>query len=146
MVVVFAVVVAAGSVGLVIVGVLDGTWSVRTSIYALSAVMLAGLAAAWEERNRVAFLEGYLGHEGIDALLPADGDSRATLLAGFELDNGERAERSLHSPRAHRMSGSDDEAVAINEGDVDCEFHEERVDAATRREDERTVGGETGPA
>jgi MFS family permease len=42
---VFAVVVAAGSLGLVIVGVLDGTWTVRTSIYALSAVMLAGLAA-----------------------------------------------------------------------------------------------------
>jgi len=42
---VFAVVVAAGSLGLVIVGVLEGTWTVRTSIYALSALMLAGLAA-----------------------------------------------------------------------------------------------------
>jgi MFS family permease len=42
---VFGVIVAAGSVGLVIVGVLDGTWSTRTSIYALTALMLAGLAA-----------------------------------------------------------------------------------------------------
>jgi MFS family permease len=42
---IFGVIVAAGSVGLVIVGVLDGTWSTSTSIYVLSAVMLAGLAA-----------------------------------------------------------------------------------------------------
>ncbi len=42
---VFAVIVAAGSLGLVIVGVLEGTWTVRTSIYGLTAVMLAGLAA-----------------------------------------------------------------------------------------------------
>lgn len=42
---VFAVVVAAGSAGLVVVGVLDGTWSTRTSIYALTAVMLGGLVA-----------------------------------------------------------------------------------------------------
>lgn len=42
---VFGVVVAAGSLGLVIVGVLDGTWTTRTSIYFLVAVMLAGLAA-----------------------------------------------------------------------------------------------------
>jgi MFS family permease len=42
---VFGVVVAAGSLGLVIVGVLDGTWTIRTSIGGLTAVMLAGLAA-----------------------------------------------------------------------------------------------------
>ena len=42
---VFAVVVAAGSGGLVVVGLMDGTWSTRTAIYLLSAVMLAGLAA-----------------------------------------------------------------------------------------------------
>ena len=42
---VFAVVVAAGSLGLVIVGLLDGTWSTSASIYALTALMLAGLVA-----------------------------------------------------------------------------------------------------
>ena len=42
---IFGVVVAAGSLGLVFVGALDGTLTTRTSIYILSAVMLAGLAA-----------------------------------------------------------------------------------------------------
>ena len=42
---VFAVIVAAGSVGLVFVGVLDGTWSTATCIYGLMAVMVAGLLA-----------------------------------------------------------------------------------------------------
>jgi SHS family lactate transporter-like MFS transporter len=42
---VFGVVVAAGSLGLVVVGLLDGTWSTRGSIYALTALMLAGLWA-----------------------------------------------------------------------------------------------------
>ena len=42
---VFAVVVAAGSLGLLFVGLLDGTWSTRASIYALVAVMLAGLVS-----------------------------------------------------------------------------------------------------
>lgn len=40
---VFAVVVAAGSLGLVVVGVLDGVVSTRTAIAGLGAVMLAGL-------------------------------------------------------------------------------------------------------
>lgn len=42
---VFAVVVAAGSVGLVVVGLFDGLLSTRTTIFGLAAVMLAGLAA-----------------------------------------------------------------------------------------------------
>jgi MFS family permease len=42
---VFGMVVAAGSVGLVVVGALDGTWSTRTSVSALTVVMLAGLTA-----------------------------------------------------------------------------------------------------
>jgi hypothetical protein len=42
---VLAVIVAAGSVGLVIVGVLEGVWSTRAVIAALAVVMLAGLAA-----------------------------------------------------------------------------------------------------
>jgi MFS family permease len=42
---VFGVVVAAGSLGLVVVGLLDGTWTTRTAIFVLTAMMLAGLAA-----------------------------------------------------------------------------------------------------
>lgn len=42
---VFAVIVAAGSLGLVIVGVLDGAFTTSTIIFALAAVMVAGLAA-----------------------------------------------------------------------------------------------------
>lgn len=47
---------------------------------------LRALAAAWEQRNRRALLEGYLATEGIAALLPGDPGARDTVLAGFELD------------------------------------------------------------
>ena len=47
---------------------------------------LVDLLAAWERRNRDAFLEGYFGFEGIDALVPADPAGRAAMLAVFELD------------------------------------------------------------
>ena len=42
---IYAVGVAAGSVGLVFVGVLDGVWTTRASIGALTVATLAGLAA-----------------------------------------------------------------------------------------------------
>jgi MFS transporter, MHS family, proline/betaine transporter len=42
---VFAVVVAGGSVGLVVVGLLEGVLSTRTTIFGLAAVMLTGLVA-----------------------------------------------------------------------------------------------------
>jgi predicted MFS family arabinose efflux permease len=42
---VLAVIVAAGSIGLVVVGALEGTASTRTVLAALAVVMLAGLAA-----------------------------------------------------------------------------------------------------
>ncbi|MGE3619515.1 MAG: hypothetical protein AB7L84_03540 [Acidimicrobiia bacterium] len=47
---------------------------------------LCRLADQWEARNRAAFLDGYLGVEGIAALLPARPEDRAALLAAFELD------------------------------------------------------------
>ncbi len=47
---------------------------------------LCDLLAAWEQRNRDAFVESYLAYGGIEGLLPADPSSRATLLAAFELD------------------------------------------------------------
>ena len=60
---------------------------------------LRGLLAAWEDRNRQAFLAGYFGHAGIGALLPSDPASRATLLAAFELD---KAVYELGYELAHR--------------------------------------------
>ena len=47
---------------------------------------LLDLLAAWEERSRTAFLEGYYGHHGIAELLPSSADDRDALLAAFELD------------------------------------------------------------
>jgi maltokinase len=47
---------------------------------------LLELLAAWEERNRSAFLTAYEAHEGIDALLPKDPAARSVLLGAFELD------------------------------------------------------------
>jgi maltokinase len=43
-------------------------------------------AGAWEDRNRRAFLEGYLGYPGVDELLPGDDGSRAAVMTAFELD------------------------------------------------------------
>lgn len=60
---------------------------------------LAPLLAAWERRNRDAFMEGYLGHPGVDALLPAEPGARAALLAAFELD---KAIYELGYELAHR--------------------------------------------
>ncbi len=43
------------------------------------------LAAAWERRNRAAFLEGYSTSAGIRRILPGDAATTELLLAGFEL-------------------------------------------------------------
>ncbi|HEX4901599.1 MAG TPA: hypothetical protein VFV42_02250 [Acidimicrobiales bacterium] len=45
----------------------------------------AELVADWEERSRTRFLEGYLGTEGIDAVLPGESGTEL-LLQAFELD------------------------------------------------------------
>jgi maltokinase len=50
------------------------------------AARLAATGAAWEARNRAAFLDGYCGFEGIDALLPVRHRDRLHLLSAFELD------------------------------------------------------------
>jgi maltokinase len=46
---------------------------------------LRRLAEAWVERNRAAYLEGYLGTEGIEALLPSGEAERNVVLDAFEL-------------------------------------------------------------
>jgi maltokinase len=60
---------------------------------------LARLAEAWEDRNREAFLDGYFGTPGIDALLPEGSDARATVSLAFELD---KALYELEYERAYR--------------------------------------------
>lgn len=59
---------------------------------------LAPLGSAWDGRNRAAFVDGYLGTEGIDALLPEPAD-REAVLAAFELD---KAVYEVLYERAHR--------------------------------------------
>lgn len=60
---------------------------------------LEGLAAAWEMRNRQAFLRGYMRAAGDGAILPADPESTAVVIAAFEL---EKAVYELGYERAHR--------------------------------------------
>ena len=54
------------------------------------------LGGAWEQRNRRKFLDGYLGVDGIDALLPRDVDR---VLAAWELD---KAVYEVHYELSHR--------------------------------------------
>ncbi|MFN2606877.1 MAG: aminoglycoside phosphotransferase [Acidimicrobiales bacterium] len=58
-----------------------------------------GLAAAWEERNRQAFRDGYLDRASKGGILPADPASVEAVLRAFEL---EKAVYELRYERAHR--------------------------------------------
>ena len=60
---------------------------------------LRPLARAWEDHNRTAFLEGYLGVEGVCDLLPADPVSLDLVLRSLEL---EKAVYEVAYERAHR--------------------------------------------
>jgi maltokinase len=57
------------------------------------------LAAAWEERNREAFLRGYLRAAGPGGVLPPDPDCVGAVMAAFEL---EKAVYELGYERAYR--------------------------------------------
>jgi len=77
------------------------------SLYYASAVArterdaqeLDELAAAWEERNRGAFLRGYLRAAGSGGILPPDPDCVDAVIAAFEL---EKAVYELGYERAYR--------------------------------------------
>ena len=58
-----------------------------------------GEAAAWEERNRGAFLKGYLPTARVAGLVPHDDTSTAVVLAAFET---EKAMYELGYEQAHR--------------------------------------------
>jgi maltokinase len=60
---------------------------------------LEDLAAAWEMRNRQAFLRGYMRAAGDGGILPAEPEGMATVLAAFEL---EKAVYEVGYERAHR--------------------------------------------
>jgi maltokinase len=60
---------------------------------------LEDLAAAWEMRNRQAFLRGYMKAAGDGGILPSDPESVAAVLAAFEL---EKAVYELGYERAYR--------------------------------------------
>jgi maltokinase len=60
---------------------------------------LEDLAAAWEMRNRQAFLRGYMKAAGEGGILPSDPEGVAAVLAAFEL---EKAVYELGYERAHR--------------------------------------------
>ena len=60
---------------------------------------LGDLAAAWEERNRRAFLRGYLQAAGAGDILPPDPECVEAVLAAFEL---EKAVYELAYERAYR--------------------------------------------
>lgn len=60
---------------------------------------LIALGGAWERRNRVAFLSGYLGAEGVEAVLAGDEAERRLVLAAFELD---KAVYEVGYERSHR--------------------------------------------
>jgi maltokinase len=52
---------------------------------------LGELATAWEQRNRSAFLAGYLGVPGISVLLPRSRDAVRVVVAALELERASRA-------------------------------------------------------
>jgi predicted trehalose synthase len=52
---------------------------------------LGELASAWEQRNRSAFLAGYLGVPGISALLPRSREAVRVIAAALELERASRA-------------------------------------------------------
>ncbi|MDQ1375592.1 MAG: maltokinase [Actinomycetota bacterium] len=60
---------------------------------------LSSVAAAWEERNRQAFLDGFREAKGIDDLLPRDEEGFNAVLLAFELD---KAVYELAYERDHR--------------------------------------------
>jgi maltokinase len=72
---------------------------------------LTAKAAAWERRNRDAFLEGYFGTEGVAELLPPAADDTLVALAAWELD---KAVYEVGYERDHRPDWVDIPETAIS--------------------------------
>ncbi len=72
---------------------------------------LVALANAWEHRNRVSFVAGYLGAEGVGAVLPAVDADRRLVQAAFELD---KAVYEVGYEQSHRPEWVDIPLIAIH--------------------------------
>ncbi len=72
---------------------------------------LEDLAAAWEDRNRKAFLRGYLEAAGAGGILPSDPECVAVVLAAFEL---EKAVYEVGYERAFRPDWAHIPLAALN--------------------------------
>ncbi|MBW3611795.1 MAG: aminoglycoside phosphotransferase [Actinobacteria bacterium] len=72
---------------------------------------LVDLADAWEHRNRVSFVAGYLGTEGVNAVLPAVDGDRRLVQAAFELD---KAVYEVGYEQSHRPEWVDIPRTAIH--------------------------------
>ena len=72
---------------------------------------LLALADAWEHRNRVAFVAGYLGAEGVAAVLPGADADRRLVQAAFELD---KAVYEVGYEQSHRPDWVDIPLSAIH--------------------------------
>ncbi|MGK2949052.1 MAG: maltokinase N-terminal cap-like domain-containing protein [Acidimicrobiales bacterium] len=73
--------------------------AVGRSDWSVDDAQLDALAGAWDDRARAAFMTGYLGTEGIEALLPGDPQALRTALVAFELD---KAVYEVGYERGHR--------------------------------------------
>lgn len=73
-------------------------------------VSLAEATPAWEQRNRNAFLDGYLGTHGVPRLLPSSPDDVSAALREWELD---KARYELEYERNHRPDWVDIPEAAI---------------------------------
>jgi maltokinase len=71
---------------------------------------LAPLADGWEQRNRQAFVEGYLGTSGLSALLPERPEDRRAVSLAFEL---QKALYELAYEQAYRPDWVDIPSTAI---------------------------------
>ncbi len=72
---------------------------------------LVALADAWEHRNRVSFIAGYLGAAGVGAVLPTVDADRRLVQAAFELD---KAVYEVGYEQSHRPDWVDIPLTAID--------------------------------
>ncbi len=72
---------------------------------------LVVLADAWEHRNRVVFVAGYLGTDGVGAVLPAVDADRRLVQAAFELD---KAVYEVGYEQSHRPDWVDIPLTAVH--------------------------------
>ena len=71
--------------------------------------------------------------------------ARTREASGRELDHSKCARRNLNTPGLQCRSLTNDRPASIDEGEVDRELHEKRVNAVAGGEDQRCIARELGP-